>query len=217
VVVAGVPVQLEELSDAEDARRRTAFLNWLFDCEGRPEFKVFASTLMESPEKIAVLVRVPGALMKGKVLPSADAVPQMEAICAQVYESDSASTSSMQPAVSASRMQPAASGSGQQPVGGGSSDGAGGGSSGSNGIGGKKSLGQILLEEHAAEFEAALPAGFLPINWRKYTFRELLDKTRWAVLNVFLFVAVVSAACKSDPKAHHLSSRQLTPLLEVAG
>jgi hypothetical protein len=76
---------------------------------------MYACALTESPEKIAVLIRVPSALLKGKVLPSADAVPKMEAICAQALESDSTSSSSV-----SSSMQPAVSG--QQPVGNGGAE-----------------------------------------------------------------------------------------------
>lgn len=207
VVVAGVSVQLESLSTAEDARRRSTFLNWLIDSP-RPEFNVFASTLVEAPEKIAVLIRVPGPLLKGKVLPSKDAVPQMEAICAQVLESgstnSSASVRSLQPAVSGSGQQPAGNGS----VGDGGSHGAGGsnGSGGaSNGSGVKQTLGQILLPGHAAEFEAALPRGFLKPNWREYTFRELLEKIRWALLSACgllscLLYLVLHLCCKETER-----------------
>jgi hypothetical protein len=143
VRIGGTAVQLEQLTDEEDIKRRTSFCNWLIDSP-RPEFKAYGVLLIDQPSKLAALIRVPRAIMTVQVLPSADAVQRMEDICAQCLGSSSSSSGA----------------------------GAGKGADSSNVADTSYGpAGQQLLPEHAAELEAALPPGVLPSNWRALSFR----------------------------------------------
>lgn len=140
VRIGGTAVQLEQLTDAEDMKRRTSFCNWLIDSP-RPEFNAFGVLLIDQPSKLAVLIRVPKAIMTGQVLPSPDAVQRMEDICTQCLGSSS------------------------------NTGAGGGADISNAGDANYGPAGQQLLPEHAAELEASLPPSLLPSNWRYLSFR----------------------------------------------